>query len=146
MLQEAQDFLDYYRDVLAKDKMIMNKGIYKRCTGLLLMRILCTYPNWDPTHWQGPVLTIMWSSMFQFSPSLSTIDTRLTGLDEKVLPVRRTMSFCGWVHLRALWRVSTLTNRQPDTKLNWIPLCSVDWSSIGQMYSLKYSLKLNSKY
>ena len=29
-VQEAQDFLDYYRDVLAKDKMIVNKGIYKR--------------------------------------------------------------------------------------------------------------------
>ena len=30
LLQEAQDFLSYYRDVLAKDKMIRNKGIYKR--------------------------------------------------------------------------------------------------------------------
>ena len=28
--QEAQDFLTYYRDVLAKDKMLNNKGIYKR--------------------------------------------------------------------------------------------------------------------
>ena len=28
--QEAQDFLTYYRDVLAKNKMIKNKGIYKR--------------------------------------------------------------------------------------------------------------------
>ena len=32
LLQEAQDFLDHYRDVLAKDKMITNKGIYKRCS------------------------------------------------------------------------------------------------------------------
>ena len=30
LLQEAQDFLDHYRDVLAKNKMIQNKGIYKR--------------------------------------------------------------------------------------------------------------------
>ena len=30
VFQEAQDFLSYYRDVLAKDKMITNKGIYKR--------------------------------------------------------------------------------------------------------------------
>ena len=28
--QEAQDFLSYYRDVLAKNKMLDNKGIYKR--------------------------------------------------------------------------------------------------------------------
>ncbi|XP_023324790.1 NACHT and WD repeat domain-containing protein 2 [Eurytemora carolleeae] len=28
--QEAQDFLTYYRDVLAKNKMLKNKGIYKR--------------------------------------------------------------------------------------------------------------------
>lgn len=28
--QEAQDFLTYYRDVLAKNKMLDNKGIYKR--------------------------------------------------------------------------------------------------------------------
>ena len=28
--QEAQDFLTHYRDVLAKEKMIKNKGIYKR--------------------------------------------------------------------------------------------------------------------
>ena len=28
--QEAQDFLSYYRDVLAKNKMLNNKGIYKR--------------------------------------------------------------------------------------------------------------------
>ena len=28
--QEAQDFLTYYRDVLAKNKMLNNKGIYKR--------------------------------------------------------------------------------------------------------------------
>ena len=28
--QEAQDFLTFYRDVLAKNKMLNNKGIYKR--------------------------------------------------------------------------------------------------------------------
>ena len=28
--QEAQEFLSYYRDVLAKNKMLNNKGIYKR--------------------------------------------------------------------------------------------------------------------
>lgn len=32
--KEAQDFLDFYRDVLAKDKMINNKGIYKRWPGV----------------------------------------------------------------------------------------------------------------
>ena len=39
LLQEAQDFLTYYRDVLAKNKMIQNKGIYKRCPDWLLIRI-----------------------------------------------------------------------------------------------------------
>ena len=40
VFQEAQDFLSYYRDVLAKDKMITNKGIYKRyvCGWLCLLR------------------------------------------------------------------------------------------------------------
>ena len=36
VFQEAQDFLSYYRDVLAKDKMITNKGIYKRCMQLII--------------------------------------------------------------------------------------------------------------
>ena len=33
--QEAQEFLSYYRDVLAKNKMLNNKGIYKRWVFLI---------------------------------------------------------------------------------------------------------------
>ena len=37
--QEAQEFLSYYRDVLAKNKMLNNKGIYKRWVFLIYFSI-----------------------------------------------------------------------------------------------------------
>ena len=38
--QEAQDFLSYYRDVLAKNKMLNNKGIYKRYCLVDMLEVL----------------------------------------------------------------------------------------------------------
>ena len=54
LLQEAQDFLDHYRDVLAKNKMIQNKGIYKRWPYWFIMILnsnYCASQTWSLTYW-----------------------------------------------------------------------------------------------
>ena len=75
LLQEAQDFLDHYRDVLAKNKMIQNKGIYKRWRQLT--RTIGMYQ--------------ITNIRYKIKPDCT--DMRLTGLDVRVLPVRHTTSF-----------------------------------------------------